>query len=252
MKPSEKMRKFALKVSNGKFQATCWIVAGIIMAIIGIIMLFCFGINKEIPFTSKQIENGIVIYEETKYIKSFIIALPFFGWTFIITPLVVLFIKLAVKMLYKGVIDFEPNIIKISKTDLIKKALMDKQFAVENNGDWLDFSLNWKNCFSVDVLNTSVTKTIAVYKKLIKLNDDYTYEELDYETVGTMDFSLMKFSLNKQTQLGHISHHCIEYNLGKDSETEHIGINKYTLNTLDFTNEIHKWLAENGYKQINR
>lgn len=30
MKPSEKMRKFALKVSSGKFQATCWIVAGII------------------------------------------------------------------------------------------------------------------------------------------------------------------------------------------------------------------------------
>ena len=155
-------------------------------------------------------------------------------------------------MLYKGVINFEPAKIKTSKDDLIKKALTEEQFTVENNGDWLDFSLNWKNCFSVDVLNTSVTKTIAVYKKLIKLNDDYTYEELDYEAVGTMDFSLMKFSLNKQTQLGHISHHCIEYNLGKDSETEHIGINKYTLNTLDFTNEIHKWLAENGYKQINR
>ena len=62
MKPSEKMRKFALKVNSEKFQATCWIVAGIIMAIIGIIMLFCFGINKEIPFTSKQIENGIVIH----------------------------------------------------------------------------------------------------------------------------------------------------------------------------------------------
>ena len=123
MKPSEKMRKFALKVSSGKFQATCWIVAGIIMAIIGIIMLFCFGINKEIPFTSKQIENGIVIYEETKYIKSFIIALPFFGWTFIITPLVVLFIKLVVKMLYKGVIDFEPNIIKISKTEFSKESI---------------------------------------------------------------------------------------------------------------------------------
>lgn len=252
MKPSEKMRKFALKVSSGKFQATCWIVAGIIMAIIGIIMLFCFGINKEIPFTSKQIENGIVIYEETKYIKSFIIALPFFGWAFIITPLVVLFIKLIVKMLYKGVIDFEPNIIKISKADLIKKALTEKQFIVENNGDWLDFSLNWKNCFSVDVLNASASKTIALYKKLIKLNDDYTYEELDYEAIGTMNFSLMKFSFYKQSQLGHIYHRCIEYNLGKDNETGHIGINKYTLNTLDFTNEIHKWLAENGYKQINR
>ena len=62
MKPSEKMRKFALKVNSGKFQATCWIVAGITMAIIGIIMLFCFGITKEIPFTSKQIENGIEFF----------------------------------------------------------------------------------------------------------------------------------------------------------------------------------------------
>ena len=98
----------------------------------------------------------------------------------------------------------------------------------------------------------STSKAIAIYKKLVKLNDDYTYEELDYEAIGTMNFSLMKFSLHKQFQLGHFSHHCIEYNLGKDNETEHIGINKYTLNTLEFTNEVHKWLAENGYKQINR
>lgn len=252
MKPSEKMRKFALKVSSGKFQATCWIVAGITMAIIGIIMLFCFGITKEIPFTSKQIENGIVIYEETKYIKSFILALPFFGWSFVITPIVVLFIKLVTKLLYKGIIDFEPATIKISKAELIKKALTEEQFTVENNGDWLDFSLNWKNCFSADVLNISASKSIAIYKKLIKLNDDYTYEELDYEAIGNMNFSLMNFSFYKQSQLGHFSHHCIEYNLGKDNETEHIGINKYTLNTLDFTNEVHKWLAENGYKQINR
>lgn len=249
MKPSEKMRKLALKVSSGKFLATCWIVAGIIMAIIGIIILFCFGINKEIPFTtSKHIENGIVIYEETKYIKSFVIALSFFGWAFIITPIVVLFIRLVAKMLHKGIIEFKPATIKISKTDLIQKALMEEQFTVENNGDWLDFSLNWKNCFSVDVLNASASKTIALYKKLIKLNDDYTYEELDYEAIGTMNFSLMKFSFYKQSQLGHIYHRCIEYNLGKDNETGHIGINKYTLNTLDFTNEVHKWLAENGYK----
>ena len=252
MKPSEKMRNFTLKVSSGKFQSICWIVVGIIMAIIGVIILCILGLNNEVPFTSQQIENGIVIHEETKYIKSFIISLPFFGWAFLLTPLVVLFIKLVVHIRYKGVIDFEPAIIKISKADLIKKALTEEQFTVENNGNWLDFSLNWKNCFSVDVLNASASKSIAIYKKLIKLNDDYTYEELDYEAIGTMNFSLMNFSFHKQSQLGHFSHHCIEYNLGKDNETEHIGINKYTLNTLDFTNEIHKWLAENGYKQINR
>ena len=251
MKPNEKKRNSALKGSSAKFIATCWIVAGVIMAIVGIIMICVFGLNNEIPFTSQQFENGLV-YEETKYVKSFVISLPFFGWAFLITPLVVLFIKLTKKMVYKGVMDFEPAKIKVSKTDLIKKALTEKQFTVESNGDWLDFSLNWKNCFSVDLLNTSATSTVAVYKKLIKINNDYTYEELDYEAVGTMDFSLMKFNLNKQTRLGHISHHCIEYNLGKNNETGNIGINKYTLNTLDFTNEIHKWLAENGYKQVNR
>lgn len=252
MKPSEKMRNFALKVSSGKFQSICWIVLGIIMAIIGIVMLCILGLNNEVPFTSQQIENGIVIHEETRYVKSFIISLPFFGWAFLITPLVVLLIRLVVHIIYKGVVDFEPAKIKISKADLIKKALTEEQFTVENNGDWLDFSLNWKNCFSLDVLNTSTTKTIAIYKKLIKLNDDYTYEELDYEVTGTMNFSLMNFSYHKQSQLGHLFHHCIEYNLGKDNETGHIGINKYTLSTLDFTNEIHKWLAENGYKQANR
>lgn len=248
MKPSEKTRKFALKVSSGKWQSTVWIAMGIILAIIGVIILCIYGINNEIPFTSKQIENGVIIHEKTKYIKSFVIALPFFGWAFIITPIVVLFIRLVAKMLHKGIIEFKPATIKISKTDLIQKALMEEQFTVENNGDWLDFSLNWKNCFSVDVLNASASKTIALYKKLIKLNDDYTYEELDYEAIGTMNFSLMKFSFYKQSQLGHIYHRCIEYNLGKDNETGHIGINKYTLNTLDFTNEVHKWLAENGYK----
>lgn len=248
MKPSEKTRKFVLKVNNVKLQSTVWIVIGIILAIIGVIILCICGINNEIPFTSKQIENGVIIHEETKYIKSFVIALPFFGWTFIITPIAILFIRFASQMLHKGIIEFEPATIKISKTDLIQKALMEKQFNVENNGDWLDFSLNWKNCFSVDVLNASASENIALYKKLIKLNDDYTYEELDYEAIGTMNFSLMHFSFHKQSQLGHFSHRCIEYNLGKDNETEHIGINKYILNTLDFTNEVHKWLAENGYK----
>ena len=248
MKPSEKMRKFALKTNSEKFQVTGWIVGGIIMVVIGIIILVCFGINTEIPLTSKQIENGIVIHEETKYIKSFILALPFFGWSFVITPIVVLFIKFIAKSLYKGIIDFEPATVKISKTELIKKALKEEQCTVENNGDWLDFSLNWKNCFSADILNSSVSKSIAIYKKLIKLNDDYTYEELDYEAIGTMNLSLMNFSFYKQRQLGHIVHHCIEYNFGIDNDTEHIGINKYTLNTLDFTNEVHKWLADNGYK----
>ena len=248
MKPSEKTRKFVLKVSSGKWQSTVWIATGIISAIIGVIILCIYGINNEIPLTSKQIENGVIIYEETKYVKSFVMALPFFGWAFIITPIVVLLIRFAAKIIYKGIIEFEPATIKISKTDLIQKALMEERFTVENYGDWLDFSLNWKNCFSVDVLNASASKNITLYKKLIKLNDDYTYEDLDYEAIGTMNFSLMKFSFYKQSQLGHISHHCIEYNLGKDDETEHIGINKYTLNTLDFTNEVHKWLAENGYK----
>lgn len=252
MKPSEKIRKFALKASSSKWQSTIWIAIGIISAIIGVIILCICGINNEIPLTSKYYENGVIIREETEYVKSFVIALLFFGWAFIITPIVVLFIRLVAKMIYKGIIEFEPATIKISKTDLIQKALMEERFTVENNGDWLDFSLNWKNCFSVDVLNASASKNIALYKKLIKLNDDYTYEELDYEAIGTMNFSLMNFSFQQQSQLGHVLHHCIEYNLGKDNETEHIGINKYTLNTLDFTNEVHKWLAENGYKQINR
>ena len=248
MKPSEKTRKFALKTNNMKFQSTVWIVAGIILAIIGVIILCIYGINNEIPFTSKQIENGVIMHEETKYIKSFVIALPFFGWAFIITPIVVLFTRFVAQMLHKGIIEFEPATIKISKTDLIQKALTEEQFTVENNGDWLDFSLNWKNCFSLGVLNASASKNIAIYKKLIKLNDDYTYEELDYEVMGTMNFSLMNFFSLKQGRLGHLFHHCIEYNLGKDNETGHIGINKYTLNTLDFTNEVHKWLAANGYK----
>lgn len=254
MKPGEKMRNFALKGSSVKFQAICWIVLGIIMAIIGVVILCIYGINNEIPVTSKQIRNGVVIHEETQYMNSFSYTLPFFGWAFLLTPLVLLFMKFVSKMIYKGVVDFEPATIKISKADLIKKALAltEEQFIVENNGNWLDFSLNWKKYFSVNVLNASASKSIVIYKKLIKLNDDYTYEELDYEAIGTMNFSLMNFSFRKQSQLGHFSHHCIEYNLGKDNETEHIGINKYILNTLDFTNEIHKWLAENGYKQINR
>lgn len=251
MKPSERMRNFVLKASSCKFQITCWVVTGIIMTFIGIIMLCIFGINNEIPFTSEQTINGVTTYS-TSYIKSFIISLPFLGWGLIIIPIVVVFLNIVVKSLYKGVIDYPVSENKIEKSFLIKKALESQQFSVESNGDWLDFSLNWKDCFSVDAINGSVLKSVAIYKKLVKLNNDYTYQELDYEAFGDINLSLMKFSFTKQMQLGHIRHHYIEYNLGKDNNTENIGINKYTLNTLDFTNEIHKWLAENGYKEIGR
>lgn len=109
IKYKNEKRNFALKINSGKFQSTCWISLGIIMAIIGVIILCLLGLNNEIPFTSQQIENGIVIHEETKYIKSFIISLPFFGWAFLITPLVILFIRLVVPV--------EPDDMVASYTD---------------------------------------------------------------------------------------------------------------------------------------
>ena len=39
MEPSEKTRKFALKVNSSKWQSTAWIAIGIILAIIGVIIL---------------------------------------------------------------------------------------------------------------------------------------------------------------------------------------------------------------------
>lgn len=252
MEPSEKTRNFALKTSSGKFVKFCWIGIGIIMCMVGIIMLCIFGINNEIP-TGVVVHNGVVVNEGTGYIKSFVIALPFFGLAFVITPLVIWFIDVITKFLRKGILPYEVSENKISKKDLIEKALRTEQFSVENNKDWLDFSLNWKNCFSADILNGSLLKSKAIYKKLIKLNDNYTYEELDYEAIGDIDMSRRgSFSFHKQIRLGHIQHHCIDYNLGKNNDTGNIGINKYTLNTLEFTNEIHKWLAENGYREASR
>ena len=44
MKPSEKIRNFALKVSSSKFHSISWAILGIIMAIIGVIILCIFGL----------------------------------------------------------------------------------------------------------------------------------------------------------------------------------------------------------------
>ena len=54
MKPSEKMRNFTLEVNNSKFQSICWIVVGMITAIIGVVILCILGLNNVLPKMDKS------------------------------------------------------------------------------------------------------------------------------------------------------------------------------------------------------
>lgn len=252
MKPNKIARDIVLKITTKKFFYGFAIMIGLAFCTAAVIICLT-GLGADIKSVQQNIDMIYGIRSKLAYMPSVKRALDFFIFGAGITILFILITKLCWRIISKSVTYFEPSEKKVPKKELIEKALQLDQFTVESHGNWLDFSLNWKNCFAADMLKGSVIKSTEYYKKLIKLYDNYTFDELDYTCSKSRNIKLgsMKISFAASAFLGRTCAQIIEYNIGVDNNTGNAGLNKYVLNTSEFSDSIHKWLAENGYRQIN-
>lgn len=83
-----------------------------------------------------------------------------------------------------------------------------------------------------------------VFKKLILVQNDYTYRELDYE-YGRAIVSDSVGLEEGRTTIGKVQKRKVFYRKNEDGS-----VTKYTLDTTDITNDIHKWLADRGYSKV--
>ena len=229
MYPSEKKRNAALKISSYELIKKIWIIAIIALTVI----LVPIGLVLPIEPNEKLI-----------FIISVVVFMAFLaGMAFLIMSLVK-------KLLVKGIEYYEPNIRnRIPFHELCREAMKLNDETIwlvephENEG-WIDVTWKWKN--SVDVSGFGINKNEEIFYKLIKIYDDYTYEDLDMITSKNAMLSIAGGGFSKQFAIGHIQDR--EYRITIGSDDSGMGVHEYSINTKDLTNFMHKWLAERGYQ----
>lgn len=244
MAPNELIRKLYITISNRKTQSRMWNIAGIIV--------FVIGIFKVIRLRNKVIALNIFLNGKSHiyHIKGYMMGVLYLGGIVLIVFLANCFISCVWNLVRKGEIAYPISENKTEKHILLKNVPLFNedphlQLQVEVFGDWIDVTFYWRNSFSI---TSKSLRNRSVYKKMILIKNNYTYQELDCEKVKDVDLSMHSFSLHKTIKYGKIAHHVIKYDIGKDDDTGNIGINKHEFSTVDITNKIHKWLADNGYR----
>ena len=84
----------------------------------------------------------------------------------------------------------------------------------------------------------------TVFKKLILVQNDYTYRELDYE-YGRAIVSDSVGLEEGRTTIGKVQKRKIIYRKSQDGS-----ITKEVIDTTNITNDVHKWLADRGYSKV--
>lgn len=149
-------------------------------------------------------------------------------------------IKSAEKALSKGEINYPTSESKLTKEQLLQEAASEKDIpasiqAIKVQGDRIDFIAKW------DGLRPSQSET---FKKMIFVQDDFTYRELDYE-YGEM-IGLGDAGPNPSgTTIGKVQKRKIIYRKSQDGS-----ITREVIDTTNITNDIHKWLADRGYSKV--
>lgn len=106
---------------------------------------------------------------------------------------------------------------------------------VEVFGDWIDFTA---------ILDSMMLDGDTVFKKLILVQNDYTYRELDYE-YGRAIVSDSVGLEEGRTTIGKVQKRKIIYRKSQDGS-----ITKEVIDTTNITNDVHKWLADRGYSKV--
>lgn len=250
MIPSEKERKRALKYATPAGTGRMWITMGIAFIIFGIILLL-IPIGLVISEASAQRYDPESIHTATLV---FYLLGAFFGFC---GCLCVIFGKLAVKafakILCKGEINYPVAEYKTPKKLLLQEAAAINQspnapLTASTFGNWIDFEADWQNCLSI---YNGILQSHQIFKKLILVQDNFTYKELDYENNSELGVGVKTFAAGSTTTIGKMKGHKLIYNIGMNLSNGKLGVNSYSIDTLNVTNEVHKWLADHGYTRTD-
>lgn len=250
MIPSEKERKSALKYATPAGTGRMWVTMGIAFIIFGIILLL-IPIGLVISEASAQRYDPESIHTATLV---FYLLGAFFGFC---GCFCVIFGKLAVKafakILCKGEINYPVAEYKTPKKLLLQEAAAINQspnapLTASTFGNWIDFEADWQNCLSI---HNGILQSHQIFKKLILVQDNFTYKELDYENNSELGVGVKTFAAGSTTTIGKMKGHKLIYNIGMNLSNSKLGVNSYSIDTLDVTNEVHKWLADHGYTRTD-
>ena len=114
-------------------------------------------------------------------------------------------------------------------------------------GNWIDFEADWQNCLSI---HNGILQSHQIFKKLILVQDNFTYKELDYENNSELGIGVKTFAAGSTTTIGRMKGHELIYNISMNLSNGKLGVNGYSIDTVDITNEVHKWLADHGYTHV--
>lgn len=237
MVPSQKAREKALKRTSQQGISRVYTIIGGGVLVIGII----FALIPVALDISSRTKYGFA----TDDVITATIILELMGLFLALTGVIFLVVgkyavKSAEKALSKGEINYPAAESKLTKEQLLQEAASEKDIpasiqAIKVQGDRIDFIAKW------DGLRPSQSET---FKKMIFVQDDFTYRELDYE-YGEM-IGLGDAGPNPSgTTIGKVQKRKIIYRKSKDGS-----ITREVIDTTNITNDIHKWLADRGYSKV--
>lgn len=227
MVPSQKAREKALKRTSQQGISRVYTIIGGGVLVIGIIFaLIPVALNissrTKYDFATDDVITATIILE----LMGLFLALT--GVIFIVVGKYA--VKSAEKALSKGEINYPAAESKHTKKQLLQEAatigqLPNSILTVEVFGDWIDFTA---------ILGSMMLDGDTVFKKLILVQNDYTYRELDYE-YGRAIVSDSVGLEEGRTTIGKVQKRKVFYRKNEDGS-----VTKYTLDTTDITNDIHK------------
>lgn len=237
MVPSQKVREKALKRTSQQGISRVYTIIGGGVLVIGIIFALIpvaldISSRTKYGFATDDVITATIILE----LMGLFLALT--GVIFIVVGKYA--IKSAEKALSKGEINYPTSESKLTKEQLLQEAASEKDIpasiqAIKVQGDRIDFIAKW------DGLRPSQSET---FKKMIFVQDDFTYRELDYE-YGEM-IGLGDAGPNPSgTTIGKVQKRKIIYRKSQDGS-----ITREVIDTTNITNDIHKWLADRGYSKV--
>ena len=237
MVPSQKAREKALKRTSQQGISRVYTIIGGGVLVIGIIFALIpvaldISSRPKYGFATDDVITATIILE----LMGLFLALT--GVIFIVVGKYA--VKSAEKALSKGEINYPAAESKHTKEQLLQEAatigqLPNSILTVEVFGDWIDFTA---------ILGSMMLDGDTVFKKLILVQNDYTYRELDYE-YGRAIVSDSVGLEEGRTTIGKVQKRKVFYRKNEDGS-----VTKYTLDTTDITNDIHKWLADRGYSKV--
>lgn len=237
MVPSQKAREKALKRTSQQGISRVYTIIGGGVLVIGIIFALIpvaldISSRTKYGFATDDVITATIILE----LMGLFLALT--GVIFIVVGKYA--VKSAEKALSKGEINYPAAKDKLTKEQLLQEAVTMKDIpnsirTVEVFGDWIDFIAKW------DGLRPSPSET---FKKMVLVQDDFTYRELDYEYGEILGISDAGPSPSGTT-IGKVQKRKTIYRKNQDES-----VTREVIDTTNITNDIHKWLADRGYSKV--